>query len=118
MTATVRKQRKRELILDRAFHVLRRYGFAKTTMEDIATSCGLKKTSLYYYFRDKEEVFAEIMRAHGERRLAVARQAAEQAEPHRRDRLADGEIPAERARRDQQSRRIDQRRGQPEGHHS
>lgn len=37
-----------------------RYGFKKTTMDDIAFAAGKGKSSLYYYFRNKEEVFEAV----------------------------------------------------------
>lgn len=33
------------------------YGFKKTTMEDIAKKIGKSKSSLYYYYKTKEEIF-------------------------------------------------------------
>ena len=56
------KQKKRDLILDKATEVIARYGLHKTTLEDIASSSGLKKASVYYYFESKEEIFAEVVR--------------------------------------------------------
>lgn len=37
------------------------YGFKKTTMDDIASKMGLKKNTLYYYYKDKEEIFNVIL---------------------------------------------------------
>ncbi|MDX8339580.1 TetR/AcrR family transcriptional regulator [Draconibacterium sp. IB214405] len=38
-----------------------RYGFKKTTMDDIAYAAGKGKSSLYYYFKNKEEVFEAVV---------------------------------------------------------
>ena len=38
-----------------------RFGLEKTTMEDIARAAGKAKSSLYYYFKSKEAVFAEVI---------------------------------------------------------
>jgi AcrR family transcriptional regulator len=38
-----------------------KYGYSKTTMEDIAKMLGMKKNSLYYYFENKEALFREIV---------------------------------------------------------
>lgn len=38
-----------------------RYGFKKTTMDDIALAAGKGKSSLYYYFKNKEEVFEAVV---------------------------------------------------------
>ena len=47
---------RKEEILKAASSVFQRYGLAKTTLEDIANRCGVKKTGLYYYFKNKEEI--------------------------------------------------------------
>lgn len=40
---------RREEIFEAAGRIFARYGFGKTTLDDIAASVGVKKTSLYYY---------------------------------------------------------------------
>jgi AcrR family transcriptional regulator len=52
---------KRESILKSATECFARYGFDKTTLEDIGKRAGLNKTSLYYYFVNKEEIFMEVV---------------------------------------------------------
>lgn len=52
----------RELILSAAKKLFSRFGLEKTTMEDIARAAGKGKSSLYYYFKSKEEVYAEVIR--------------------------------------------------------
>lgn len=49
------------LILSAARKLFNRYGFRKTTMDEIAQSTGKGKSSLYYYFKSKEEVFAAVV---------------------------------------------------------
>lgn len=51
----------RESILDAAKTVFARYGFRKTTLDDIARAAGKGKSSLYYYFKNKEEIFEEMI---------------------------------------------------------
>ena len=53
--------RKRQQILKAASECLARYGYDKTTMEDIAGRIGLNKTSLYYYYPNKEAIFIEVI---------------------------------------------------------
>lgn len=60
------KDEKRDQILTQARDVLERFGLRKTTMEDIAQGCGLRKASLYYYFDSKEAIVAELMRRIGQ----------------------------------------------------
>ena len=47
---------KREDILRAASVVFQKYGFMKTTLDDIARECGMKNTALYYYFENKENI--------------------------------------------------------------
>ena len=51
----------KEKILDIAYKHFIQFGFAKTTLTGIALAIGKKKTSLYYYFKDKEDLFASIV---------------------------------------------------------
>ncbi|MCD6508216.1 TetR/AcrR family transcriptional regulator [Candidatus Poribacteria bacterium] len=56
-----REERKR-FIIERARELFARYGMKKTTMGDIASTCGMGKASLYYYFRSKEDIFRAVIR--------------------------------------------------------
>ncbi|NUN48622.1 MAG: TetR/AcrR family transcriptional regulator [Candidatus Brocadiae bacterium] len=51
-----RATRKRLDIARAAAAVFRRKGYAAATTEDIAGAVGMTKGSLYYYFRDKQEI--------------------------------------------------------------
>ena len=46
----------RENILDAAIRLMQRYGYRKTTMEDLAREAGIGKGTIYLYFPSKEEV--------------------------------------------------------------
>jgi AcrR family transcriptional regulator len=48
-------------ILEGANKLFQRYGLNKTTMEDIAKDAGKGKSTLYYYFKSKEEIFQAII---------------------------------------------------------
>lgn len=48
-------------ILAQGRELFKRYGFKKTTMEDIAKNVGKSKSALYYYFKTKEEIFEAIL---------------------------------------------------------
>lgn len=49
------------IVIEAARDIFARYGFRKTTMEEIAQAAHLAKSSLYHYFRSKEEIFAAIL---------------------------------------------------------
>ncbi|MBP1656441.1 MAG: TetR/AcrR family transcriptional regulator [Bacteroidetes bacterium] len=53
----------REIILHAAKRVFRKWGLNKTTMEDIAHEAGKGKSTLYYYFVSKDEIFDAVVRA-------------------------------------------------------
>jgi len=48
-------------IINAARECFARYGFEKTTMDDIGKLVGLNKASLYYYYKNKESIFAEVI---------------------------------------------------------
>ena len=53
-------------ILKEAGKLFARHGLKKTSMEDIAEAVGMVKTSLYYYFNSKEELFQAVIRQESE----------------------------------------------------
>ena len=52
---------KKDQILAAASECFARFGYKKTTLEDIGKKIGLDKTSIYYYFKSKEEIFSTIV---------------------------------------------------------
>ncbi len=55
------KEQKKTIIVA-ATKLFSRFGLEKTTMEDIAKTAGKGKSTLYYYFKSKEDVFADVIR--------------------------------------------------------
>lgn len=51
----------RASILDAARVLFAKFGYKKTTMEDIAHELHKGKSSLYYYFKNKEEIFQAVI---------------------------------------------------------
>ncbi len=47
--------------LKQAQDLFQRYGYKKTTMDDIAESCGVAKSTLYHYFSGKDDVFMQVV---------------------------------------------------------
>ncbi|MCP3369079.1 TetR/AcrR family transcriptional regulator [Bradyrhizobium cajani] len=69
---------KEELAVEAATEVFSRYGYARTTMGDIAAQAGISRPALYLLFPDKDAVFAAAIRRmdeqkHREIQAAVAR---------------------------------------------
>lgn len=48
-------------IIEAAQKLFQQFGLAKTTMEDIAKAIGKGKSSLYYYYATKEEIFQAVV---------------------------------------------------------
>jgi AcrR family transcriptional regulator len=57
----VNKEEFREKIIISAGQIFSRFGFKKTTMEEIADSLKIGKSSIYYYFNSKEEIFEAVV---------------------------------------------------------
>ena len=51
----------KESIVVAASEVFSKYGYRKTTMDDIAMAMNKRKSSIYYYFRNKEEIFQAVL---------------------------------------------------------
>lgn len=55
-------QNKKDEILNAAKECFSRYGYDKTTLEDIGRAAKLNKASLYYYFKKgKEDIFMQVV---------------------------------------------------------
>ena len=55
------KEEVRIHIVGIARRIFSRYGFRKTTMEKIASTSQMGKSSIYYYFKSKEEIFRTVV---------------------------------------------------------
>ena len=51
----------RETIIESASVLFKKWGLKKTSMEDIARSVGKGKSTIYYYYTNKEEIFLIVM---------------------------------------------------------
>ena len=55
------KEEVRTHIVGIARRIFTRYGFRKTTMEEIASASQMGKSSIYYYFKSKEDIFRAVV---------------------------------------------------------
>lgn len=61
---TDERQQRKERILDAAATLLVRWGYRKTTIDDVAREAGVGKGTIYLHWKDKSELFrAALMRA-------------------------------------------------------
>ena len=57
----VNKEEFRKKIIITSGQIFSRYGFKKTTMDEISRALKMGKSSIYYYFRSKEEIFEAVV---------------------------------------------------------
>lgn len=63
------REAKRRRAADAALNVFKRYGFARTTMGDIAEAAGISRPALYLLYPNKEEIFAAAVQSANDRNL-------------------------------------------------
>jgi len=76
----------RESIVIAASGIFSKFGFRKTTMDDIAKSIRKGKSSIYYYFRNKEDIFEAVL----EMEVLILKSKLEEAvdkKKHHKDKL-------------------------------
>jgi AcrR family transcriptional regulator len=72
----------RDQILDSASSIFSRFGFKKTTMDEIARHMRKGKSSIYYYFTSKEEIYEAVIEKEAEQlRREVIRAISLASEP-------------------------------------
>lgn len=57
MSVQVDHLQRRAMILERAFELFAEEGFDGVTYQKIADRCGISRTSIYKYFKDKDQIF-------------------------------------------------------------
>lgn len=74
------------LIINTAQELFSKFGYKKTTMDDIAKAIHKGKSTLYYYFKNKEEVFASVVEKESRNLISELRMAVN-ACPMSKDKL-------------------------------
>ncbi len=57
---------KKQMILEVATRIFSRFGYAKTSLDEIAQDAQIAKGTIYYYFPSKEELFMHVVQAQGQ----------------------------------------------------
>jgi len=65
----VGKDEVREQVVQAARQVFARYGYKKTTLDDIARESHKGKSTIYYYFKSKDEIFKAVIDSEAEIRI-------------------------------------------------
>ena len=71
---------RKDQILYEACSLFAQHGFHKCTIEDIALKCGLTKTALYHYFKNKNQIFTEVVNRESNLLLSEMKRAAREHE--------------------------------------
>src|SRR5262245_59750349 len=69
----------RERIIEAAHRLFYRKGYSRVGVDEIAAEAGVTKRTLYYHFKSKDDVLAEMMRAAHERASATTQVWADRA---------------------------------------
>jgi AcrR family transcriptional regulator len=69
---------RRHQIVDAAIKVFLRYGYARTTMVDIAQAAGLTRPTLYASFPEKESIFSAVVATMVAAKMAEIREGLQQ----------------------------------------
>ena len=69
-----------EEILQAALRLYKKFGPTKVTMDDVATASGRSRTSLYYYYKNRDEIYQSVMEKIADEMSAEIRQAVAAAE--------------------------------------
>jgi len=62
-----KKNTGKEIIIEAARQAFSKYGYKKTTLDDIGSLIKKRKTIIYYYFENKDEIFKEVINSEAEK---------------------------------------------------
>jgi len=66
----------REKLINKATELFYERGYARSSIRDIGRAAGITSASLYYYFKNKDELLYEIIKSIGDYLLAILDQTA------------------------------------------
>ncbi len=61
MKLSLKRRQERARIIETARDVFKNFGYKKATMNDIAFAAGKAKSSVYYYFKSKDEIYNAVV---------------------------------------------------------
>jgi len=64
--------RRREKLLEKTFRLFVRHGFAGVTMRQVAVAADVSIGSLYHYFKDKDDLFEQMLTFLVDREISIA----------------------------------------------
>jgi len=78
--ATIKEALMQEQILQAAKQLFAVHGFAKVTMDDVAKAVGKGRSSLYYYYTNRNEIFDAVVNMEINETLSTVEKAVDRAE--------------------------------------
>jgi AcrR family transcriptional regulator len=79
VSAPVKEDIIQQQILEAAKRLFAVHGFSKVTMDDVAKAIGKGRSSLYYYYKSKDEIFDAVMDIEIREMLTAISRAVDQA---------------------------------------
>jgi AcrR family transcriptional regulator len=80
-TRTAGFDAQRAAIRDAAARLFAENGYPSTSIADLARACGMSKALIYHYYRDKEDLLADIATSYVDRLASIVDDVAEQQLP-------------------------------------
>jgi len=88
LSITIEHEKRKREILEKALDVFVDEGYEDTTFQKIAERCGITRTILYLYFKNKREIFSFSIKLFTEKLEAELRRIAEDSGRNQTDKLA------------------------------
>ena len=79
VTTAIKEDYIEQQILQAAKRLFTVHGLAKVTMDDVAKAIGKGRSSLYYYYKSKDEIFDAVMNIEIQKMLGSMEKAADRA---------------------------------------
>ncbi len=89
MSIEIDHKSRKKIILQKALLLFAEQGYASVTFQKIADNCGMSRTILYRYFKDKREILDESIHNFFSRMLKKQRSIAAQKNRSAQDRLTE-----------------------------
>lgn len=80
MTVLVDHSERRKKILECAFGLFAQEGFSGVTYQKIADRCGISRTSIYKYFKDKDQIFIYAIKLSTDNLSSIVKKVIERVE--------------------------------------
>src|ERR1700727_33632 len=77
---TIKDDLFQEQVIKAAQQLFRQYGLQKVTMDDVAKAVGKGRSSLYYYYKNRDEIFDAVVNMEINETLSTVEKAVDRAD--------------------------------------